>query len=182
MNENCEMFVKGRKNKMLPLMYVGVFFACIVLAFLAVNFLKLTGIVLSIPIAFAGAFACLKIKQFYDVEYEYSVMNGVITFSVIRNQSLRKTLAVCEVKDIGSFGKATCQEAFEACNTKIAGGEHRFCCVGTDQESVYYIVARGNDGLSYRIYFAPNEKMLTILEKQSLEVKRWGMKNGGFSI
>ncbi len=182
MNESCELFVKGPKNRKTPFIFIGVFVGCLVLAFVTIGLMGPAGLLFSMLIALGGAYLCVKINSLYKIEYEYSVAAGQIAFSMIRNQTIRKTVAVCDIKEISSFGSTLWQEAFEACREKVVGNEHRLLCIGEGQENVCFIVSRGNDGKTYRIYFAPNERILEILGSQSLEVKRWSMKNGGFGV
>jgi hypothetical protein len=83
----------------------------------------------------------------------------------------------CEIKEIGSFGSVSRDEAFAACKEKQVGDEKRLCCIGDDSENVFFFTVRAADGHSYRVFFAPNEKLLEIMEQKSLEIKRYKMKN-----
>jgi len=172
MNDKCEIFIKGPKNKKTPLIYIGILILCVFAAFLAMAYFGIAGLLMSFLIALGGAYVCTKVVRYFRIEYEYSVMGSEFSISVIRNQSKRKLLMSCEIKDIGSFGRVSANDAFEACREAKVGDENRLCCINEASEKVYYFTVRANDGKSYRVYIEPNEKMLELLEQRSMEVKR----------
>lgn len=172
MNDKCEMFIKGPKNRKTPLIYAGILLLCVFAAFLTMAYLGVTAILLSLLIAVGGAYVCTKVVQYSRVEYEYSAMGSEFSVSVIRNQTKRKLLMSCEIKDIGSFGSASCNDAFEACREARVGDENRLCCINESSENVFYFTVRANDGKSYRVYFEPSERLLEIMGQRSMEVKR----------
>ncbi len=172
MGDKCEMFVKGPKNKKIPFIYLGVFVICVLVSFYTVAILGFIGMLIALLIFVAGALACVKIIQHSKVEFEYSAEGGELRISVIRNQTSRKELLCCDIKEIGSFGTVSCEDASIACKNVQVGEEKRLCCIGEDCEKAYYFNVRGKDGKSYKVYFTPSERFLEVMAMKNINVRK----------
>lgn len=189
MIERAEMYVKGKRNKKLPLIYAGVFALALLLSFVVSYIFGFFGLFLSILVFAAGAYTAFRIGQYYKVEYEYAVLGGTFCITVIRSQRSRKTLIECEIKEIDGF--AACEENASAAGIPPRGDMIYLDCTGesfpvrAQQESgepvkkQYYFTVRGSDGKAYKVRIEPDEKILEALRERNFEVRRFFMKNGG---
>ena len=187
MVEHAEMYVKGKRNKKLPLIYVGVFALALVLSFVASYVFGFFGLFLGILIFAAGAYAAFRIGQYYRVEYEYAVLGGTFCITVIRSQSLRKTLIECDIKEIDGFSACEGENpavvaprgdmVYLDC-TGESFGSHARQGNGEPAKKQYYFTVRGSDGKAYKVRIEPDEKILEALRERNFEVRRFFMKNG----
>ena len=178
MIESAEMYVKGKRNKKLPLIYAGVFALAVLLSFVVSSYFGFFGLFLSILVFAAGAYAAFRIGQYYKVEYEYAVIGGTFCISVIRSQSSRKTLIECDIKEIDGF--SACEENEPAAAPR--GDMVYLDCTGEPIRTgmqQYYFTVRGSDGKAYKVRIEPDEKILEALRERNFEVRRFFMKNGG---
>lgn len=153
LNDVIECFVKGRKNKKLPLYYVLIIIASIAAIVVLGRFLGFVGVAFGILFAGFGAYLIYFISRMNKVEYEYSVVAGDFSVSEIRNQTKRKQLFKCSVRDIKSIKKLLKDEL--ANNPPTKRTDVSLClCYGDDDEVIYHFDVRGEDGSSYDVYIA----------------------------
>ena len=176
MIDKAEMFVKGRKNTKLPVCYAAIFAAVVALSFIVTGLYGAPGLFLSILIFAGGAYGAFYLSRYNRIEYEYSVLSGSFYITAIRNQTKRKALLECDIKEIGSFGDCGIKEADEACRRSMTGDENRLNCTSGERENVYFFTVRANDGKAYRVFVEPDEKVIAAMKEHSFEIKRYYMK------
>ena len=125
--------------------------------------------------AFGAAFGAFKLAAKWNLEYEYSVTNGVLDVDKIINRSDRKRLVSADVAAFDRF------EVFRPDSAEF--DLNRFDKVVTavadpaGQDAVYAAVMRHPVHGRTLILFQPNEKVLTTVQKslpRTLQTRRFG--------
>ncbi len=114
--------------------------------------IKLTPLLL-----FAGAgvvYLAYKTTTSFNIEYEYSVTNGIVDIDKIINKSNRKRLFTFECKQI---------EKVEKFNKNLNNkSEYRFCT--DDMENALLFTVNCNDGNKLELVISPNEKLMDYIK------------------
>ena len=113
---------------------------------------KLTPILL-----FAGAgvvYLAYKTTTSFNIEYEYSVTNGVVDIDKIVNKSSRKRLFTFECKQIEKI------EKFD--KNKIGKQQYHLCT--DDMENAMLFTVSCNDSNNLKLVLSPNEKLLDYIK------------------
>ena len=92
LTENTEMFVKGARSKAPLLITIFLALVCSVILLALVIFTGYTALILAVPVVavFAAVSRLIYVRSI--VEYEYSVMAGVLSVTKIMNQTNRKEI------------------------------------------------------------------------------------------
>lgn len=177
LTENTEMFVRGERSKTPLLITVGLAVLCAVILLFLFVYTGYTALILAVPVV--AVFAAVS-RIFYVrsiVEYEYSVMAGVLTVSKIMNQSKRKEIVSIDAKEISEFGVSD-KEMMRKDLDSVQGEVKIFDCTGEvpfDSENpnqIYFFKGKDSKYGTVKVYFSPNEKMIDALRLKSPEVMR----------
>lgn len=184
------MYVKGKRNRKLPLLYAGIFAVTVAVSLGVTAYFGFFGLFLSLLVFAAGSYAAYRLGRYYRIEYEYAVLGGTFSIAVIRSQSSRKKIFSCEIKEIDGF--SLCDPAGQPaasvparsdgpvyldCTGELPGGGREDSGNGFLRQQ-YLLSARGEDGKAYRVRIEPDEKILTALQERNFEVRRFFLKNG----
>ncbi|MBP1587375.1 MAG: hypothetical protein ILO53_03110 [Clostridia bacterium] len=174
-----EVFIKARKNRLLPLYYALILAAALVLSGVVYYLYRLIGFFLVVIICAIAFYLILILRKFNDLEYEVSIVSGEMTVSEIRNQTRRRQLAKFHVKDIQSF-KIIGKEDLPAGKGGGQKSEHTklLCCVGDysadDSPEIYsFSVRNAENGITYQVYMdVDDERVIDEMVSKCFEVRR----------
>lgn len=177
LTENAEMFVKAPKSKS-PIFITALFaLLCAVILIALMLFLGYAALILAVPVIVIFAIVS---RIFYVrslVEYEYSVMAGVLTVSKIMNQSKRKEIASVDIKEIAEFGESD-KERMKNDLSVVQSELMVVDCTGvapyadSESDKIYFFKCRDAKNGMVKVYFSPNDKILESLRLKSTEVMR----------
>ncbi len=110
-----------------------------------------------IPILFVGALALLwYLSRFVSVEYEYTILDGEITFEVIYGKTQRRhfyTVPRGKIEKIAPVnGKNISPSNFHGVNREV------FCASRRDGENTYYAIVREEGGEKTLLFFEMTPK------------------------
>lgn len=177
LTENAEMFVKAPKSKAPIFVTALLALLCAVILLLLMLFMGYAALILAVPVIVIFAVVSRLFFVRSLVEYEYSVMAGVLTVSKIMNQSKRQIIASVEVKEIAEFGESDKERMKNALST-VQSELKVVDCTGvvpygdTDDSKIYFFKCRDIKNGMIKVYFSPNDKILESLRLKSPEVMR----------
>lgn len=120
------------------------------------------GPIIRIVLCLAAAALCyLAYRMFLNfyIEWEYVFVTNEVSFSKIMNQSKRKDLITCQLKDTVIMFKNTDKERLSA----IPKDAKKYNFLSGTGEDHYIWVTKDQKGRSVCIYFEPDERMLNCM-------------------
>ena len=172
LKENAEMFVRADKKQIYTVINIGLIVLCIIVMIFMYIYLRYAAIFFGIPVIALFAFLSWFVQTRARVEYEYSIVAGVLTVSQITNQTKRRIIASTDAKDILEFGETTRDKMIQERSNQSAA-ECRFVdCSSADDDKMYFFKYRDVKYGMQKIYFSPDDKMLDALRIKSGEVMR----------
>ncbi len=168
--ENVEMFVKPKKKHTPIIVSMVLTLACAVVVILLVGIMGMGAFIVIVPVI--AVFALLSFLAFSKsrVEFEYSLMAGVLNISRITNQTNRKIIATLDAKEITEFGSITKEKLAD--EYRNSSGDCKIIDCSDVNEEMYYFKYRDNKNGMMKIIFSPNDRMIDALRLKSSEVMR----------
>jgi hypothetical protein len=99
--------------------------------------------------------------KYTNIEYEYSITSGELTFSKIYGSRKRKVITKMMIKQFELVNKLDGREAAD--RLEMANPQKRYIAVSSiDDENVYYGVYKDDNGQNCVLYFKANDEALRI--------------------
>lgn len=155
-----EQIVALKKNGKTVAAFVGIWFAALLLCFLAFMFSGYIGSIFILVIA--GVIYCaFRLSGNLNIEYEYILTNGIFDIDKIVNKSSRKRLLSFNLSNVSYVGK------FNSDTFSVNNINPKNVVFATDKnnDDVYFLIfEKSGDGAGYLV-FSPNEKMKPAISK-----------------
>lgn len=141
----------------------GIFAAAVVLMFVGVILMGITGIPMIPMLVLCGVcYGGYKLISMQNLEYEYSFTNGYLTVDKIMNRSSRKRMAAFECKEIEEIGEYT-KNASRLQNRQVEAKV--YATVYQDRRDAWYVIVRTKKTGKTLILFNPDEDILNAVKK-----------------
>ena len=151
----CEYIVKKKPTMKDRVKQIGIILLAIVLVeiFIVLNNLLFgVGLLLGVAVIYGAVYLFKRT----NIEYEYILTNSILDIDKIFAKSSRKRVESIDFKNVEAFGKAQDAPMSQAKEIDYAGD--------ITADDVYYFEIF-KDGERKRIYFQPNQKILSNLHK-----------------
>ncbi|MBR3844537.1 MAG: hypothetical protein IKM39_03415 [Clostridia bacterium] len=173
----CEQIVKKKKTTFekltVALIWVVGWLLCMGLVLLGLNFYSY--FMLALLAAGIVVYFSIKFASRLNLEYEYSVTNGLLDIDKIINRSDRKRMISVEINTFDRF------EEFDAQNREFDPKRYDSVVVAVadpmGEDAVYAAVVRHPVKGRILIVFQPNEKVLSVVKQalpRTLQTRRFG--------
>lgn len=171
--ENTEMFVRADNKRAHIVVIVAIAVVCVIITIALVLLIGYGAIIPGALIFFFCAILSWFVYNHSKMEFEYSLMAGVLQISRITNQTKRKVMVCVDAKEITEFGKI---EKFDKATEvrKAVEGEYTVvnCCGDTEESHTYFFKYKDQKHGMTKVFFTPNDVFLDALRLKSSEVMR----------
>lgn len=110
-------------------------------------------------LAVASLVGAWYLSALFNLEYEYIYLNGEIDFDKIMGQRKRKRIFTIRVSSFNDYGKYS--QGFDLSPFAVKYNFAENLC-----ENDYYITFTNKESKNCVLFFSPNEKLVTELDKQ----------------
>jgi hypothetical protein len=175
----CEQIVKKKKSTTeiltVLLIWIAGWILCAALVLAGLTLLSGRFFMPSLLLSAGVVYGVLKLTARFNLEYEYSVTNGVLDVDKIINRSDRKLMISAQISQFDRFEEWDAQKAahdqthYDLTITAVADPN--------GEDAVYVAVTRHPVKGRVRIIFQPGEKVLTTVRQalpRELRTRRFG--------
>lgn len=148
-----EQIVPIKKTAKDYLAIFGIWFAALLLSFLAIAFLPPSVFALSIALIFIIFYGAFTLSKRLFIEYEYIVTNGTLDVDKIIAKSSRKRVMSIEIKDVSSV------EKYNPNKKSPTGTEKEIIACNKDDSNAFCLVISKEGKGKQILAFSPDDRI-----------------------